>query len=75
MNDPTELQLPSCNRVFIAPRAEESRDTVAPASFDDVPLYFCDGPAIETTVSRRLRYVLQVEPTSLVGLSRRAQVG
>ena len=55
LKDPIKLQLPGRNRIFILPRAEESKDTVALASFGDILFYICDGPAIRAIVSGRSR--------------------
>ena len=51
MKDPVEIRLPTRNHVFVIPRVEKSTEPVAPALFQDLPLYFCDGPTIQTVVS------------------------
>jgi hypothetical protein len=51
MEDPIEIRLPRRNSVFVVPRAEESGGPAAPASFQDLRLDFCNGPAIQAVVS------------------------
>ena len=53
--DPVELGLPSGNGLLVIPRAEKSRDCVASALFDDLVLYFRDGPETKSMISRRTR--------------------
>ena len=48
LKDPAEVGLPTGNRLLVIPRVEKSGDCVASALFDDIALYFRDGPAIES---------------------------
>ena len=57
MKDPVEIRLPTSNRILIAPRMKESRDSVLPALFDDLVLYVRDSPAVDITMSGRTQNV------------------
>ena len=50
--DPVELGLPSGNSLLVVPCVKNSRGRIAFALFKDLVLYFCDGSAIESMVSR-----------------------
>jgi len=50
--DPVELGLPSGDGLLVIPRVENSRGRIAPALFDNLVLYFRDGPWIESVMSR-----------------------
>jgi len=64
--DLVELGLPSGNGFLVIPRVEKSRGRIAPAPFDDLALYFCDGPVIESMTDRRIRNYDTVGPTHVV---------
>ena len=42
-----EFGLPGGNGLLVVPRVKNSRGRIAAALFDDLVLYFCDGPVIE----------------------------
>ena len=50
MEDPTEIQIPSGDRILVTFRVEESRDRIPVSSFDDLPLDLRNGPTIENVV-------------------------
>jgi len=51
MKDSIEVQLPGSDRHCIVLRMEESRNRIPPTPFDDLSLYLCNGPGIESTVN------------------------
>ena len=53
--DPIELRFPGGNGLFVIPGVKKSRDCIVSAPFDDLILYFRDGPIIESMVVRRIR--------------------
>ena len=53
--DPVELGLPGSNDLLVIPRVKNSRGSIASALFDDLILYFRDGPVIEGMIGRRTR--------------------
>jgi len=57
MKEPIQVRLPSRNRIFVVPRVDKSRDSMSPASVDDLPLYFRDSPTIGSMVGGRTRNV------------------
>jgi len=75
--DPVELGLPSRNGLLVVPRVKESRGRIAPALLDDPVLYLCDGPGIESMISRRTRNYNTAGPrlTSSTDLSHRTPTG
>ena len=46
--DPVELKLPTSNHLFVILGMPKSRDSIAPALFDDFVLYVRNGPTIAT---------------------------
>ena len=42
-----EIQFPGGDRFLVILRVEEPGGCTSPALFDDLPLDFCSGPAIE----------------------------
>ena len=64
--DPVELGFPSRNGLLVVPRVKKSGDCVASALFDDLILYFCDGPAIESMVGREAGNHNVAGPTHVV---------
>jgi len=59
MEDPVEIQLPGSDLSRVVLRMEESRDRIPPTPFDDLSLYLCSGPGIESTVGWSTRNVHQ----------------
>ena len=57
LKDPIQVRLPTRNLILVVFRAKKSRDTAPPTLFDDLLLYFRDGPAIESVISGRTRDV------------------
>ena len=55
MEDPAEVQFPSGDGPRIILRVKELGDRIPPTPFDDVPLDFCNGPGIESTVGGGIR--------------------
>lgn len=51
MEDPIEVLLPTSDRIFVAPCAENSRDRASFTLFDDIPLNLSHSSAMETLVS------------------------
>ena len=57
MKDSIQIRLPTRNLILVAPRANKSRDPAPLTLFDDLLLYFRDGPVIESAISGRTRDV------------------
>ena len=57
MEDPIQLGLPTRNLILVVTRAKKSRDAAPPTLFDDILLYFRDGPVIDSATSGRTRDV------------------
>jgi len=55
--DPVQLELPSGNGLLVIRRVKNSRSDIASALFDDLVLYFRDGPVIESMVGRNYSIV------------------
>jgi len=64
--DLVELGLPSGNGLLVIPRVEKSRGRIASALFDDLVLYFRDGPVVKGMVGRRTRNYNIIGPTHVV---------
>ena len=67
MKDPVEVQLPSSNSVLVILCMKKPRDCAPPDPFDYLPLDLRQGSAIKSIISEPLKFVLQVQPTSLIG--------
>ena len=57
LKDPIQVRLPTRNLILVVPHKKKTKDAAPPALFDDLLLYFRDGPAIESAINGRTRDV------------------
>ena len=57
LEEPVQVRFPRRNRVLVTPGVDKSSEPVSFASFDNPPLYLCNGPTIPSTISGRAVYM------------------
>jgi len=63
---PFELGLPGGNGLLVVSRVKKSRGRIPSALFDDLVLYFCDGPGIKSMIGKTTRNCGIAGPTHVV---------
>ena len=53
LKEPAQVRFPCRNHVSVILRVKESREPVPLASFDNLLLYFCNGPTVTSTINGR----------------------